>query len=240
MDKAAVWERIRLLHPEITPENFSFDDPYMLGEIIARNTYNFAPTPGDLVMDIGANVGVFTALCALNGAHVVAYEPHHEAFKILVDTVYRLGDKQLNVSTFHGAIWEYTGMVSYLPTKTPAGSHPEMTWDSYNGSVFCDPGSKTPCLSLAAALGSDEWDCVKMDIEGAEFEVLFACPEKSLRQIKYLTLEIHNGWADKARHDALIEKLSRVFNIIGFQDGDPRFYGQNRFISVFAKRKVTV
>lgn len=238
MDKAMVWEQIRLLHPEVKPEHFSFDDPYMLGEIIARNTYNYAPAPGDLVMDIGANVGVFTALCLLNGAKVVAFEPHPEAFKILTDTVKRT-EKQYRAVLYPCAIWKCEGTISYKPGKTEAGSHPDMTWDSYNGSVFDSSGTELPCLSLVRALCDQEWDCVKMDIEGAEFEVLFACPEESLRKIKYLTLELHNGWADKARHDALIEKLSRVFTIIGVLDGDPRFYGQNRFISVFAKRKAT-
>lgn len=243
--KAWTWHEIARLHPEIKPEFFSFDDPYMLSEIIVRNTYRYTPKPGDLVMDIGANVGVFTAKCAIGGATVVAFEPHRDAFRVLCDTVGRIrnqGYSNILVKEYPLAIWKHRGMCEFYPGEMSANTNPGQTWNAYNGAVLT-PDAPGPayqaCITLADAVEGFEWDCVKMDVEGAEFDILLGAPDETLQRIKYLTLELHNGWAYKAKHDALIERLRKVFDIDGTPDGDPRFAGEERFISVYATRKVT-
>jgi hypothetical protein len=37
----------------------------------------------------GANIGIFTMLCALNGEHVVAYEPNLAAYNMMLETIRR-------------------------------------------------------------------------------------------------------------------------------------------------------
>jgi len=233
------WNEIARVHPEIKPHFFSFDDPYMISEIVARDTYRFRAKPGDRVMDIGANVGVFTTLCAVNGAQVTAYEPHPEAYLILLDTIQRSGIQD-RVIPKQMAVWTHSGQCAYHPGKTPAHSHPGQTWDSYNGAVVWPDNSgpaNMACVSFEDAIGLEDWDCVKMDIEGAEFELLLTAPLEALLRIKYLTLELHNGWAEKPAYDALIELLGKFFKLEGTPDGDPRFAGEDRFISVYATRK---
>ena len=43
----------------------------------------FVPRRGDVVVDIGANIGVYSLYAAHKGAQVVAYEPHPETFALL-------------------------------------------------------------------------------------------------------------------------------------------------------------
>lgn len=233
-----VWEQVRKVHPEVKRENFPMDDPYMFLEIVARDCYQFHAKPNDVVMDIGANIGVFTALCALNGAMVVAYEPHPEAFALLLEMMDRnkLGDLILPVNC---CLWTEAGECSYQAGVTrPSSDHPQMSWTSFNGNIYSKNEGRARAVTLADALARrPEWDCVKMDIEGAEFAILEQVPEESLQRIKFLTLELHNGWADKPRHDAMVDKLARVFHIDGIREGDPVFAGQHRWQAIFGTRK---
>src|ERR1043166_472285 len=162
--KEWVWQEIGRTHPEFKRENFPVDDPYALHEIVVRNCYQYTPKYGDKVMDIGANIGIFTALCALNGCDVVAVEPNPAAFQVLGETISRNGLWN-RVARFNLAVWTYTGECSYHPSVTlPSGDL--QTWTSYNGAVNtpgAGPEEKISCIEFAAALGKQEWDCVKMD-----------------------------------------------------------------------------
>lgn len=235
--KQWVWDQIKLFHPEVVRENFPEDDPFMLSEIVVRNCYRYRASPGQLVMDIGANIGVFTALCALGGSRVVAYEPNTPAREVLKETLKRNCIEGL-VTVSDRAVWVRSGTCGYHGLASPP-SGKDQTWTSYNGAVNT-PGVdlvETPCISLAEAVGDEQWDCVKMDIEGAEFEILLQASDETLSHINYLTLELHNGWADKRLYTALFERLVRSFVVGGVSDGDPRFAGENRLISAYCERK---
>jgi FkbM family methyltransferase len=236
LDKNFVWQELARTHLEFKRENFPMDDPYALIEIVVNNCYRYTPKKGDKVLDIGANIGIFTALCALNGAEVTAYEPNKEAGEVLLETVRRNHLKHL-VTVIPMPVWT-TGSCQYFPGKMTPEQNPEMTWTSYNGAVLTpEPreGELVPAMPFSWAVSYEpSWDCVKIDIEGAEFPILLEAKDETLRKIKFLTVELHNGWADKARHDALIERLQRVFSITGTKDGDPRFAGEDRYISVQA------
>ena len=46
--------------------------------------------PGSIVVDVGANVGLFSLRCAEEGARVVALEPSPDAYLCLEENVKRL------------------------------------------------------------------------------------------------------------------------------------------------------
>ena len=76
-NKARVWERMAAEHPEFTrgcdpTDNFHTVEEIILGGSLTWKRANelFQPFPGARVMDIGANVGIYTAYCALNCAYV--------------------------------------------------------------------------------------------------------------------------------------------------------------------------
>ena len=229
-----VWEQVQLLNPEFKRENFSVDDPYMLHEIVARNCYRYKPLIGDRVLDLGANIGIFTALCALNGCTVVAYEPNQAAFKVLQDTIQR--NRLHSVEARNKVVWVNSNYCKFLSSVTPPTGDLQ-TWTSYNGAIDDVGEEMMPCDSFEEIMDDKYWDCVKMDIEGAEFEILMSTPDKSFHNISYLTIELHNGWADKRMHDCLIRRLQHNFTVTGVKDGDPRFAGEDRWISLFCKRR---
>src|SRR5260370_33931699 len=84
-----------------TPDQF-------IEEELRQNIWRVNPKPGDWVMDIGANKGGVTALCALNGASVVAYEPNPIAFELLEETI-KLNHIEKQVTAIPAAVHTKTG-----------------------------------------------------------------------------------------------------------------------------------
>lgn len=66
--------------------------------------------PGDLALDLGANMGVVTAVLAATGADVVAFEPDPLAFATLQD---KFAD-QPNVSLVQAAVGVGSGTVRLM------------------------------------------------------------------------------------------------------------------------------
>ena len=233
-----VWEQLALVYPEFERSKFPVDDPYALGEIVLNNCYRYKPKVNDVVLDIGANIGIFTMMCALRGATVVAHEPNRWAFQVLTKTIL-LNSVLPQVFASHLAVMHYTGRCVYHPTKTPPSGNLQ-TWTSFNGAVDTpgeDPTETVECISLEDVIGDREWDCVKMDIEGAEFRVLGQTNANVFRQIKYLTVELHNGHAAKVAYDVVVQGLEGFFTIEGVKDGDPRWAHEDRYISLFCTRR---
>lgn len=210
-----VWDEIARLHPgRYKRENFPVDDPYTLSGMIIHDVCRYQARPGAIVMDVGANIGIFTTICALNGAEVWAFEPHAGAYDVMEETVRR--NKVLDrVHLHYAAIWSSSGTVLHNPSTTESDG-----WVACNGTTDTAIGQKhVPAIFFGLALSlQPEWDCVKMDIEGAEYEVLLSVPPETLRCIKYLTLDLHH--IPGARYKELLEHLTEVFTLTGTQETD--------------------
>ncbi len=71
-------------------------------------------TPGDLVIDVGANLGNHTVFFAkIAGCRVAAFEAHPEAFRFLQENA-RLNDLDNRVDAYHLAVSDTEGRVSIL------------------------------------------------------------------------------------------------------------------------------
>src|SRR4029077_9926518 len=151
--------------------------------------------PGCRVLDIGANRGLVTAFCAVNGAFVTAYEPHPVAFESLQSTIIRNQITE-QVALINAAVWTYTGTAKFDRTL-PTAVH-------YMNSIISDRSphdyftdlitireQETQTVSFEQAIGNQIWDIVKIDIEGAEYPVLLECPSHVFESIRFLTVETH-------------------------------------------------
>ena len=228
------WTQISKFHPEFKRENWppDWNDPYQIYEIVVNNVCGYIPQAGAQVMDIGANFGVFTAYCALKGCNVVAYEPHPVALRMLRETIQR---NNITVEVVGKAIYTTAGT---MPFCNHSGYEPNATWLWSNGTLMAGSSDTVETISLNEALAQKPvWDCVKMDIEGAEFDVLENVSLDMLKRVKFLSVEFHNNHASQERHAAISARLSQVFSLDGTKDGSPEFKSQDRWISLFATRK---
>jgi hypothetical protein len=80
-----------------------------------------------------------------------------------------------------------------------------------------------------AVRGKVEWDCVKMDIEGAEFEVILAAPHEALRRVKFMYVEFHS-WAARTLYEQTMNKLHELFVVKTFKGRDDMEMAEAAFL----------
>lgn len=153
--------------------------------------------PGDLALDCGANMGVVTEQLAATGADVIAYEPDPYAFGRLGE---RFADRP-NVTLVNAAVAASAGDVTLMRADNfadnPDGASVKSTILEGGRSIDAGSGVTVPCLDFTEILARETATrgpvaFVKMDIEGAELEILEAMQARALfGQVRCLVAETH-------------------------------------------------
>jgi FkbM family methyltransferase len=122
--------------------------------------------PGDMVIDIGANVGEFAMACAAHGAVVRSIEGDPAVYACLTQNTAHLP----GVKAYHQVLWSHAEELTFFTAPARADS-----------SVIADPADpayvpiKVAALPLDAIAEREGWGEIalfKCDVEGAEPEVL--------------------------------------------------------------------
>jgi FkbM family methyltransferase len=145
----------------------------------------------DTVIDIGAHVGVFTIWAAAQfpTSRLVSVEPSPESFAILRKNC---EDNRLtNVDLLQSACGGYTG-TSQLYSRGPASMNTLYTSDALNSSfrAVCS----VPVISLDDLLERfhiERPSLLKLDCEGAEYEILMNASDAVLRRLSHIVMEYH-------------------------------------------------
>jgi FkbM family methyltransferase len=186
-------------------ENTKSDSYEALMWDVITNVHRYIPRLGDKVLDLGAHFGMFSLYCAARGCLVTALEPTYTSFIELegnARVAREIARGEINPQQV--AVWDSDGMVllSIDPTTTAANY------------VVGDRGEGVPvhAVSLAGLLNMQDWDCVKMDIEGAEHRVLMNTHPDKLQRIKFLTVEIHNNLLAREQCVELRQRLTSIYS----------------------------
>ena len=169
-------------------------DNLILGEY-ERSGIRLAEARG-LIVDAGAHVGLFALLASAHAREVVALEAHPQNVSVLRENVER--NRRPNVTVHHSALWSTDGEASFV--EGPATSA---------GSLFRVEGRRfsvrsTTLDSLVDSAG--RVDLLKLDVEGAEFDVLDAAADETLLQVNAIVAELHLD----ARSERLPPTLARL------------------------------
>lgn len=173
---------------------------------------------GATVVDVGASIGYYTLLAAKRvgeDGFVYAFEPHPPSFERLIENV-KLNDWK-NVQAFNFAISDKKGKKKLYVFKSGRAS----------GSGFALRNDSVPItvktMPLEDAVKTDI-DLVKMDIEGAEVEVLKGM-ERTLAKGKVkIICEVHPKHISLLGHDVseiteLLKKHSYKIYLIDEEGG---------------------
>jgi FkbM family methyltransferase len=171
-------------------------DPLAIYQVLLRQRgkaeYYLPPTlQPEIVLDIGSNIGASILFFheQFPAARIYGFEPNPETFRVLQKNVgslpsvevfnYGLGAADGNVAVpFDGA--DFSRFMSKDKTAEWSG-----------------PLSPTSCLIMHAGdvvrnFGLTKVDLIKIDCEGAEYDVLTALPPDLLRQCKWIVGEMHD------------------------------------------------
>jgi len=137
--------------------------------------------PGDLFVDVGANVGSYTIWASDLGAEVIALEPAEDTFTLLQENI-DLNDYQVRaIQAAAGATCESVRFTNGLDTVNR---------------VAADGGTEATMVTIDSVIGDRTVAGMKVDVEGFEIEVLRGCEHAlSEKRIRLIQLE----WNEMSR-----------------------------------------
>ncbi len=155
----------------------------------------FAIAAGERVVDCGANVGAFAVWAAADGASVEAYEPHPLTFEWLERNTAGLAVRCVRAA-----------VVAAPPPAGTVALGVDPGADTHHSLGGAGAAIDVPAVSLEAAIG-DGCDLLKLDCEGAEFELIAGTPDGALRRARRIACEIHDWIGDPAMIERRLREL---------------------------------
>lgn len=171
-------------------------DPLVINQVLlrrGRKAEYFLPLALEprVILDIGSNIGASILFFheRFPSARIYGFEPHPETFRILQANVgsipsveifnYALGAVDAQVSAAFDGV-DFSGLVAKPGCVGPPGAATIVECDvKHAGEVMKN-------------LDLTQVDLIKIDCEGAEYDVLSALPEKMLRECKWIVGEMHD------------------------------------------------
>ncbi|RMF16261.1 MAG: FkbM family methyltransferase [Alphaproteobacteria bacterium] len=130
--------------------------------------------PGDLFVDVGANVGYYSLLAAAHGAEVVAIEASPSIHADLEANIARNPRLTSRIRTCHAAVSDHSGeLIIYRARNDNLGASTTLAERALQGEMTAE--ARVPASRLADLVGLEERSrtrLVKIDIEGGEYPVL--------------------------------------------------------------------
>ena len=164
--------------------------------------------PGDLFVDIGANIGSYTILASATGANIICFEPVPETFESLLDNINlnRLHDK---VDARNQALGANEGMLEMIADQDTTNQA------IHEGEEYLGKTVQVPVITLDLALQGKVPKLIKIDVEGFETEVLAGAKSVfSSPNLKAVIMEL-NGSGDRYGFDE--SDLHEYMLSIGFE-----------------------
>lgn len=162
--------------------------------------------PGDVVWDVGANVGLYACYAAKAGARVLAFEPSGLNFGLLVSHVELngLGDLIAPYCLALGRRTEATDL--FMSAFEPGHAFSSIDAPESQVATF-EPAFRQATLSFTAddlvdRFGLAPPDHVKIDVDGAEIEILQGA-ERALRRARSVIMEVEGKNAERFEGEVL-------------------------------------
>jgi FkbM family methyltransferase len=159
--------------------------------IFAREDYGKV-APGTTVIDIGANIGVYALFAAFSGAKdVYAFEPSASSYEVLTKNIVANGLEPI----IRAKCVAVVGLPSD-PVKFPRSSN--VMNAILPDSSESDDYDLVSTLTLSEIVSPlDSVDLLKMDCEGAEYDIILRTSEANILKVAEIRMEYHRGPRDE-------------------------------------------
>lgn len=183
---------------QITVRKDSPSDDAVIKEMFVENVYHtqdYYFEANDVILDVGANIGVFTLDVLLRAKNkgvpvkIYAFEPEPHNLELLTKN---LSDNE----------WVFDESVVWIVTEALSDKDGEsFIDDNHGGSRLSANGTAIKTMTLDHFFEQEKLDSVafaKFDIEGSEVPVLMAASDETLDKIHHMAIEFdeQNGVSD--------------------------------------------
>lgn len=189
--------------------------------VFVRREYGLLKT-ARTVVDIGANMGSFTVFAAMNypDAQIYSFEPETHNFALLKQNI-AINSLEKRVHSYQSAVASSSGARALAVHSSPLNT---LVTNNHEASI-----ETVDCVSLPSIFEDHKLhtiDLLKMNCEGAEYEILGNCPDEIFARLLNIRLEYHNLDSDRRNGDSLesflvkkgyrIERKTRYRGVSGF------------------------
>ena len=197
-------DRFKLIHNEVVSYiEIYYRDDYFKGDCVVK--------PGDVVVDIGANIGIFTSLAFDMGAsRVLGFEPFPGNFELAKKN-------NPNAEIYNLAVSNKIENIELYYTPTGCGGHSTIK-------EYCDanPNHFTDHFTVKTTTLNDiiednflnKIDFLKVDTEGSELKIFEGLSDDNLDKISSIALEYHHFMFNY--DDSVYDNFQRRFMKKGF------------------------
>ena len=206
-DELVLWDGTRLAHP---PNRAGLLEAVQ--EIWLQRDYTggfYRPADGDVIVDAGANIGLFSILMARQNrrCRVVALEPFAENFNFLQANVAAAAVE--NVTCCETALGASVGKGRMQALGGRSLDHVLQAEAPRSNGGETNPAGDIPVVPLSGLFDlahAPQIDFLKVDIEGSERDVFAAATPEALGRIQRVAMEYHDNLVP-----GTLELLCRVF-----------------------------
>lgn len=187
----------------------------------------------DVVIDVGANVGLFTEYCLQKGASkVYSVEINDKA----IDTFKQIHGSRENVKLITKGLSAESGEIEvYLDPENSLVSSVIQTHTS-----GLSISKKVQMISLKELLDSENIQHVnllKIDVEGAEYDIFKSIDSEILSKVDYILMEFHDNFGGILRDEILTKLELAGFTYTMWQDDcKGQAYEYEERGTIFAKK----
>jgi autotransporter strand-loop-strand O-heptosyltransferase len=186
---------------------YTFDMPSVLPiyyEIFVEEEYNYEKckiSEGDVVVDVGANIGIFTNYAYEKGAKkVYSIEPEKKNFNCLLKNI------PFKENVFKKAIGNSNTRLNLYVDKT-SGGHSLLSYDVNNTRTGEIQVVESITIdTLYNSIPHDKINVLKIDVEGSELDIIYSASDKIFETTDKIIMEYHHfhfNFDEKKRNDLI-------------------------------------
>lgn len=184
------------------------------------------------IMDIGAGIGDFSIYAAHGNPHgaIFAFEPFPESYHLLERNIALNGVE--NILPFQSAVW---GQAGFLHLDNSNGEPLQVVSKASPTSKIEKDVIKVSALPLSQVFETHairKLDLLKLDCEGAEYEILMGAPPEVFDKIERIIMEYHD--IDEKYHH---NKLASFLRGLGYKVSCYDNFVHDDIGYLFAERK---
>lgn len=189
---------------------YTFSDFFHFLEIFVLRNYDIELTETPkTVLDIGANVGMYTLRCSkqFRGAQITAFEPVQSNYKRLEEN---LSEIKHNAHIQNLAVGKDDGEATIYLHPVNSGAHSlysEQVEEAEEKEII-----KIRGINKVVSEHKDAIDLMKLDCEGAEYDIVMAMSPNSAKRVSTIIIETTFGLYDETEFLDRLTELGYNYN----------------------------